>query len=330
MLVVVAAIAGIAVGVGIASDDDPEPTATRSTTLQALVSSTTAPEPVSYTAEELVAEFGDAVWRVETDGCGEVWSGTAFAVDEHHLVTNHHVVANSTRPQLEHRDGSTITGTVIGWSERPDVAVVQVDESLDVWLEWAPTDELREGQSLLALGYPVPDTVFTATPGSIMSFQSRSRTDTREAIRTNAALDHGNSGGPALDRYGRVVGVVTEMAPNLGGFQLVPLVFTHDAVSDLVDEFLASPNEPTVDCAGWGNAPLDRLPDDPDSWASNADTYGDDPALDALWDQCEAGDLTACDDLWWLSPPDSEYEAFADTCGRSREPGEWCSEEYSQ
>jgi hypothetical protein len=47
--------------------------------------------------------------------------------------------------------------------------------------------------------------------------------------------------------------------------------------------------------------------------SSSAETYGDDPALDALWDACEEGDDTACDDLYWSTF--GVYEAFAQTCG---------------
>lgn len=332
-MAVFALIVGVATGVWIASDGDGDDrvlslASLTTTTTSTSSTTTTIPEPVqlAYTAEELVEEFGDAVWRVETEGCGEVWSGTAFAIDDQHLVTNHHVVANSTRPSLRHRDGSTISGTVIGWSERPDIAVVRVDDGVDRWLEWAPTDELREGQNLLALGYPVPDTVFTATPGSIMSFQSR--TGEREALRTNAALDRGNSGGPVLDVQGRVVGVVTEMAPNLGGFQLVPLIFTHDAVDELIDEFLESPEEPEVNCANAPDDSLDPDTSDPETWSSGAEVYGDHPVLDELWDACAEGDLYSCDDLWWMAPAGSEYESFGDTCGNRNKPGEWCSEDF--
>ena len=44
-------------------------------------------------------------------------------------------------------------------------------------------------------------------------------------------------------------------------------------------------------------------------------SYGDDPAMDALWDACEAGEGAACDELYWTSPVDSEYEAFGNYCG---------------
>lgn len=44
--------------------------------------------------------------------------------------------------------------------------------------------------------------------------------------------------------------------------------------------------------------------------------YGEDPVLDALWDQCEAGSGLACDQLFDQAPVRSEYEEFAGTCGR--------------
>jgi hypothetical protein len=48
---------------------------------------------------------------------------------------------------------------------------------------------------------------------------------------------------------------------------------------------------------------------------SDAFTYGDDPALDELWDACAAGSGKACDDLYFAAPTDSEYETFGYTCG---------------
>ncbi|WP_084100815.1 DUF4190 domain-containing protein [Demequina sp. NBRC 110051] len=53
-----------------------------------------------------------------------------------------------------------------------------------------------------------------------------------------------------------------------------------------------------------------------DSWDTyGAQNYGDDPELDALYDQCAAGDNVACDDLYWSSGAGSEYESFAQDCG---------------
>lgn len=49
--------------------------------------------------------------------------------------------------------------------------------------------------------------------------------------------------------------------------------------------------------------------------SDEAYTYGDDAVLDDLWDACDAGDGQACDDLFFQSPVDSEYETFGNTCG---------------
>lgn len=66
------------------------------------------------------------------------------------------------------------------------------------------------------------------------------------------------------------------------------------------------------------------------SVSSDAFTYGDDETLDRLWDDCAAGDGQACDDLYFESPVDSEYEQFGDTCGNRVEAGAvYCAEELA-
>ncbi len=62
-----------------------------------------------------------------------------------------------------------------------------------------------------------------------------------------------------------------------------------------------------------------------DGAPSDGEEYGDDPELDALYDDCEDGDMAACDTLFFDSPIDSEYEAFAETCGgRTEASGGLC------
>jgi hypothetical protein len=51
------------------------------------------------------------------------------------------------------------------------------------------------------------------------------------------------------------------------------------------------------------------------SFSSENYTYGDDAVLDGLWDDCESGDMGACDDLYYDSPFGSRYEEFGSTCG---------------
>jgi S1-C subfamily serine protease len=273
------------------------------------------PEPEELTAAELADRYGPAVWKVESSGCGVDATGSAFAIDDRTLITNWHVVVTDPTPTLVHRDGTTRRqGTVIGWSDQPDVAVITVDEPVDDWMEFTSATELSEGQTLVGLGYPAPATDFTVTPSSILSFQADG--NERQAIRADGLLDKGNSGGPVLTTSGHVAGVVTELALNTTGVQVVPLAYTYDYLQDTIDRIVAEPDRPEADCAAAG------LPAElPDDWDSDSypvdgpDTYGDDPDLDRLWDLCADGDWDACDELYWDTPVGSGYEAFGASCG---------------
>jgi S1-C subfamily serine protease len=253
--------------------------------------------------------FGDATWRVEADGCGESGTGSAFAIAPDLVVTNAHVVAIDPNPTLVSRNGEEISGSVIGWRAEPDVAVIRTEGPLDSWLEWAPTEELIEGQQVIALTYPTPLLSFTVAPGTLLSFQVED--GRRIAIASDEVTDFGSSGGPLLDDRGRVVGIVTEFAAG-DGRQVIGLSYTYDHVWPAIEEIVAAPEDVDADCLAF----VDPV------------TYGDDPFLDELWDACELGDFDACDELFTESPVGSDYEHFADTCGDRNEPGEWCTDRY--
>jgi hypothetical protein len=195
---------------------------------------------------EIAAEYGDAVFKIETSGCGYVGTGSGFAIDAHHIVTNRHVVDIDATPSINTRSGDRFTGRVIGWEEIPDIAVIEVDRDLTKWLDWTGADSLTEGQRLVSLGYPLPDHDFSVTPGVIVSFVTEGTH--RSGIRSDAQLDRGNSGGPSLISDGRIAGVVTEMDLNVDGFQYVPIIMTTDEVAETIEWILQHPSLPTADC----------------------------------------------------------------------------------
>jgi hypothetical protein len=61
---------------------------------------------------------------------------------------------------------------------------------------------------------------------------------------------------------------------------------------------------------------------------SSAQTYGDDPDLDRLWDACQAGDMTSCDSLYLSAPFGTPYEEFGGTCGHRNTPQGMCADLY--
>jgi S1-C subfamily serine protease len=208
--------------------------------------STTTTEPgPSLSDAELVQQYGDAVWRVEVDGCGFTGTGSAFAIAPDLLVTNHHVVTVDTTPVLRSRAGRPIAGEVVGMSETPDIALIRVAEPLTTTLTWADPAALSEGDHLLGLGYPVPARDFTATAGSILSFQATA--GTLEGIRTDGALEKGNSGGPAVNERGEVIGVITRKL-RVGGVQDAALLLSRDAVGSALAAWSAATDVVAPDC----------------------------------------------------------------------------------
>jgi hypothetical protein len=117
---------------------------------------------------------------------------------------------------------------------------------------------------------------------------------------------------------------------DLGTERLKDVDFSADEPpDDLADDYfsaaMASLETCDIDPSEFGGDTTDTT----DGGSDGGDgTYGSDPALDELWDQCEDGDYQACDDLYNESPSGSEYEEFADTCGNRNEPQGYCVDVY--
>lgn len=78
-----------------------------------------------------------------------------------------------------------------------------------------------------------------------------------------------------------------------------------------------------------GSDSTDDTTDTTDGGEVEDGSYGSDPELDALYDDCEGGDYAACDQLYLDSPAGSDYETFGDTCGDRNEPSGYCEDLYA-
>ena len=175
-------------------------------------------EPVSLSPADIGEQLGDAVWEVATDACGTEAGGSSFAIAPNIFITNEHVIEADMTPTLISRNGETLEGVVIGKNWGLDVAVVQVSQPVDLWLEWADPDELREGEQVVSLGYPAPYYQFSVNAGWINSFLQDG--SSRIGVVSDEASDYGSSGGPLISETGLVVGVVTQETEP-GGAQAV-------------------------------------------------------------------------------------------------------------
>lgn len=135
------------------------------------------------------------------------WSGTGFAIDRATLVTNHHVVRGCER-LVALRGGERYPARVVATDAANDLAAVALQgvELQPLPLAAGP-QEL--GEAVTVLGYPLPNVLgpqLRVTTGVVSSLQGLAGED--RAMQISAAVQSGNSGGPVLDPWGRVAGVV--------------------------------------------------------------------------------------------------------------------------
>jgi serine protease Do len=136
-------------------------------------------------------------------------AGTGFIIDPDGLIlTNHHVIADSTRISVRLTDGRTLRGERVGSDPDTDIALIKVDAPRPLpHALLGDSDTLRVGEWVLAIGNPLAYE-HTVTVG-VVSFIGRKLFDTSldRYIQTDAAINFGNSGGPLINARGEVIGI---------------------------------------------------------------------------------------------------------------------------
>ncbi|MFW5950698.1 MAG: Do family serine endopeptidase [Gemmatimonadota bacterium] len=176
----------------------------------------------------------------------QVGTGSGFVFTaEGHILTNNHVVENATDITIRFPDGRIYDDVeVVGRDPNSDIAVVLINDGDEFRpLEIGNSDRLQVGDWVLALGYPL-GLGFTVTAG-IVSAKGRSlgiiqrETAIEAFIQTDAAINRGNSGGPLVDLFGRVIGVNTAIFSPTGAYAgngfAVPSAIAVSVAGDLIE-----------------------------------------------------------------------------------------------
>ena len=168
--------------------------------------------------------------RVRNLGCFSLSTGSGFAIGETALVTNRHVVEDSAELGLSTYDGRDVGVRAASIAELADLAVVRTDGELPAVPELA-SDDPERGDTITVVGYPQGGRL-TVTSGRIIARTTDPlHLNLGEVLVTDAAVEPGSSGSPALDRRGRVVGVVYAM--NAAGQSFIVPVST---LAELLDD----------------------------------------------------------------------------------------------
>ena len=133
-------------------------------------------------------------------------SGTGFIVNESGLVvTNKHVVQAYNRVTLRMAAGNQYQGAVVRRDPNLDLAYVEIDSVQSFTpIAIGDSDKIRVGEEVIVIGFPLGKAL-GLEPTVSVGIISAKRAD---SLQTDAALNPGNSGGPLLDMFGQVAGVV--------------------------------------------------------------------------------------------------------------------------
>jgi putative serine protease PepD len=170
--------------------------------------------------------------------------GTGFVYDDDgHIVTNQHVVDGATSIKVTFSDGSSYDATVVGADASTDVAVLEVDAPASKLhpLTLADSSAVTVGEGVVAIGNPfgLENSVTTGIVSAVgREITAPDNTPIRNAIQTDAAINHGNSGGPLLNMRGEVIGITSQIESSSGGSEGVGFAVPSNTVEKVVGQLL--------------------------------------------------------------------------------------------
>lgn len=189
---------------------------------------------VSIHTQEKVPAKGMKQEMATSDGIG---SGVLLS-DEGDILTASHVVHNAEHILVKFADGEQVTARVIGSVISADLAHIRLD-----WMpenrtiaDLGDSDKMRVGDEVVVIGSPYGiDRSLSA--GHISGRHIRKDLSDgfskMELLQTDAAINKGNSGGPMFNMHGEVIGIVSHILSETGGFQGIGFVVSSNVAKEL-------------------------------------------------------------------------------------------------
>jgi S1-C subfamily serine protease len=172
--------------------------------------------------------------------------GSGFVIDKAgHIVTNYHVVQGASSIQVSFSNNERFKATLVGVDPSTDIAVLRVAVKARALksLPLGNSDSVRVGDQVIAIGNPF-GLDRSVTAGIVSAVQRRieapNQLSISHVIQTDAALNHGNSGGPLLNAQGQVIGVNAQIETggqsqgNVGIGFAIPINTVRDVAAELI------------------------------------------------------------------------------------------------
>ncbi len=165
------------------------------------------------------------MWGDVEEGKG---NGSGSVIDaDGNILTNYHVIEGAQKLTVSFGGGKVYPAKVVGGDPDTDLAVIKIDPAIGLTVvPLGDSDKLVVGQKVLAIGNPF-GLDRTLTTGVISGLQRPIRSKPMPgaptgrpidaAIQTDASINPGNSGGPLLDKYGKMIGINSQILGPSGG-----------------------------------------------------------------------------------------------------------------
>jgi S1-C subfamily serine protease len=171
--------------------------------------------------------------------------GSGFVIDKSgHVVTNYHVVEGASKVEVGFSGNAGMQATVIGTDPSTDIAVLRIKGAEGRALrplDLGDSDSVHVGDAVVAIGNPF-GLERTVTAGIVSAIQREITAPNGfsidKVIQTDAAINHGNSGGPLLNADGEVIGVNSQIETESGGNVGIGFAVPIDTVKDVVSQIL--------------------------------------------------------------------------------------------
>ena len=172
---------------------------------------------ISSPPEEPASRRGDPV-RLATN----LGSGIIIDAQKGYVLTNHHVIENAYAIKVRLKDGREIEAVLVGGDRMVDFAVLQIDAADLEAVSWGDSRQVAVGDQVVAIGSPygfqqtVTSGIISATERFVTVPTTRGtrrggRLFPQEFLQTDAAINHGNSGGALVDMNGKLIGICTSV-----------------------------------------------------------------------------------------------------------------------
>lgn len=143
--------------------------------------------------------------------------GSGFAIGNNVIITNYHVVENEKKVFVETYEGKSYPAEIYDSDSRLDIAILTVEGGNFVPLKIGDEGSVKIGDDIYTIGAP-NSMAYTLTKG-VISAKER-MVSSQKYIQIDAAINHGNSGGPLLNDAGEVLGINTMKISDAEGIGL--------------------------------------------------------------------------------------------------------------